>query len=339
MSQLIFVLLFGLLTGLPISAAAEVPCPDDPYHPSGGAVIASVFRPVEVQRGGTGAWIPAEQYMPVCTNDRVRTRDGARARLEFDDVDEANKRGPSVVNLGPDTEIAIEMYMRLSEGDSERDKATFLGLIKGTIRTFMKHVTDNAAFRVRTGTSICGIRGTTAGSVWDPQASSGYHAVHDGMMVCTRQGVEVRITDQQQIAIGPAGSGEVEPLDEARWTALTEAVDAGDGWLPPPPLVDGCAGPVQIGSEVRTDRYKLCDPNASVIYQACVVSRCIAPADKDTLLSKKPGFTAEQIESPPGYCQPACEEGYSRWSTVKGRKLCGRCYPGTRFHRGLGCCI
>jgi hypothetical protein len=326
------------------AASAQVRCPGDPEHPEGVAKVASVSK------GGLYLFRPGNpdlEFDPVapgtvlCSYDELRTSNESRARIEYFDRNEAS--GPSVVNIGPDTHVRIERYLWRDESVH-----TTLELLKGKIRAFLKHISQDSAFSVRTGTAVCGIRGSTVISSYEATLDETTHMVDHGLLECRRGDEIVPVTDQEMISILAGLVGQVQALDPRAWAEASAAVDAHDGWHPPSPFVqreseatdlpDGCKSAVQVGVELETSIYKVCDPNAGTQYQPCSFAWCITAAQKDQLLRDKPSHTAQKQ---PSTCAPKCEAdlGFKRLEFPDGRKLCGRCPDGTRFHRGKGCCV
>ena len=134
--------------------------------------VASVFRDVEVLAGGAGnKWEAIQKGYQVRLRDEIRTGPRGRARIEFADrLDESNA-GPTVVNIGSNSHVKMESYAVRFQRPKKSEG--IIGLIRGTIRAFTKNWGSGSAFKVRTGTSLCGIRGseeiiTFYGSDGDP---------------------------------------------------------------------------------------------------------------------------------------------------------------------------
>lgn len=148
-------------------------CPARAQDP--GAPIAnltSVFDDVKVlPQGKGGTWAVAEKGRALYRLDVVRTGPRGRARIEFVDRVQEDNAGPSVVNVGSSTEISMEKFdFSLTEKASQG----ILGLIRGTIRTFFKNFGGSrSSFAVRTGTSLCGIRGSESTVTYEGDEGSG----------------------------------------------------------------------------------------------------------------------------------------------------------------------
>lgn len=127
-----------------------------------GAVVGRVVGfsgTVEVlPQGKGGAWKPVELNYPLVLGDVIRTGSSSRARLEFADRDPQSAAGPSVINLGDETELAVESF--LVKFEKPRKSQGFFELIRGTIRAFTKGWSGDSNFSVRSGATVCGIRGS-----------------------------------------------------------------------------------------------------------------------------------------------------------------------------------
>ena len=151
---------------------ATFPFISSPSLPNGGKRCSSVcigmavspFRRVEVKRGNR--WENLNEGDDIYLSDVIRTGPRGRVRIQFADLKETErfKSGPTVVNIGSSSEIQMQKYeFRFKKRAAEEDRTFYENLVdftKGTIRAFTTNWGSRAAFSVRAGTSLCGIRGT-----------------------------------------------------------------------------------------------------------------------------------------------------------------------------------
>lgn len=145
--------------------------------------VVSVFKTVDVFRKNKK--IPGIQAgFKLERNDELRTGLRGRARIEFADRYQDKDSGPSVINVASRSHIKVEDF-RINLEDSTKNKGV-IELIKGAIRAFAKGWGgQEAAFSVRTGTSLCGIRGSEEvvryfGNQADGQQGMGSHSCLSG---------------------------------------------------------------------------------------------------------------------------------------------------------------
>ncbi|MGP0594630.1 FecR family protein [Nitrospira sp. T9] len=135
---------------------------------------------------GVRQWIPARKGYALHLDARVRTGRG-RVALEFTDRDEAYDLGPSVFNLGDNTEVEISDF-HVNWDRFERDGC--LDLIRGKIEGFIKGWGGQSGFCVRCGVAVIGVRGTEFTVDYDPSLEI----------------VTVQVTEGEVVLTGPGGS-------------------------------------------------------------------------------------------------------------------------------------
>lgn len=123
------------------------------------ARVTSVFKQVKILSAGAGQdWRVAEVGEELFLADEIRTGQRGRARVEFLDRYQDRNSGPSVINVASDSLIKIEDFYR--DPQDTRKNRGFIDLVRGAIRVFSKGWGGDSMFTVRTGTSLCGIRGS-----------------------------------------------------------------------------------------------------------------------------------------------------------------------------------
>jgi hypothetical protein len=234
-------LIIGLSTasllagGFSDKAAAQ--CPDG--RPVG--TIVGTVGTVRVLRSNGADFAPAPNGTVLCQGDRLQSAGDGRARVEW--ADRAENAGPTVLNLGLDSEIVI---VRFEVKPSEGERTGVIELIRGAVRAFTKGW-GQGSFSVRTGTSVCGIRGshvaigyfpTSPPAARGPAGLSGpaFAAVQEGTCECPPREIDpssVPLTDGQELEIGADGSRRVVPLSQDRWRQIVEEQTPDPPGLPP----------------------------------------------------------------------------------------------------------
>lgn len=140
--------------------------------------LVSVFGDVDVFR--ENGWEAARQGMLLYQDSEIRTGSTGRARIELNDRVEEGNRGPTVINVGSYSQIRMEKFEVSFTDPPERTGV--LDMIRGTIRVFTKNWGLRSAFSVRTGTSLCGIRGTDVIIDYRPRSGILSYALNHGVV-------------------------------------------------------------------------------------------------------------------------------------------------------------
>lgn len=135
-------LALGLAAG---AAAAEI----DPV-----ATLSPVTGTVEVRHAET--WERGLDGTELMRKDHVRTGRASSARIVFHDAVEG--AAATTVDVVPGTEVSLEQ-LEIQPGRPPR-RVGFLGLLRGAVRTWTKGWTGGSIFSTKTGTTVCGIRGS-----------------------------------------------------------------------------------------------------------------------------------------------------------------------------------
>lgn len=123
-----------------------------------GTVIAAKGT-VEVLSKGSRSWKKVDKNYRLLVTDEIRTgRLSSRARVELADRYPERNAGPTILNLGRDTHIRLEDFK--GKFDNDGGGSGILDLIRGKVRAFTKNFGIGSGLSVRTGTSLCGIRGS-----------------------------------------------------------------------------------------------------------------------------------------------------------------------------------
>lgn len=122
---------------------------------------------VEILARGAALWADGLPGMRLGTGDTIRTGDISYADLEFGGPSAGSGPVPSlsrdgkaqaaVVRIGANSSLTIDTYIA---SDNIEYRSILLDLALGEILVKVNKVKDESQFRVRTPTSIVGVRGT-----------------------------------------------------------------------------------------------------------------------------------------------------------------------------------
>lgn len=131
--------------------------------------LDSVEGFVEVKRGGE--WFEAEVGDELHQGDEVRTDPDSHARIIFWDEHDGHDAEPTVVDLSPETHLAIHDLMVELEGGKPA-RSGFLEMLRGALHAVAHGWGNDSLFSIKAGTTLCGIRGSAANVAHDPHDDS-----------------------------------------------------------------------------------------------------------------------------------------------------------------------
>ena len=179
-------------------------------------LVTSTFKQTEVLRGGQ--WVPLKEGMTVYIPDEIRTGPQGRVRIELRDRIEKGNRGPTIVNVGSGSHVKL-MKFDVSFDDPVV-RIGLLDVLRGTVRAFTRNWGERSVFSVRTGTSLCGIRGTDLIVKYDPtQDKTDYYLDHGKVEIVPKKGEKFYIIDDQMVRVEKGEAAEVKPMDASTWQA------------------------------------------------------------------------------------------------------------------------
>lgn len=153
------------------------------------AVVTSVFKGPTVSSIGSAGARELRPGDELAIGDTVRTSGRGRVRIELYDRIEERNVGPTVLNIGENSEVRLEgmnFHRRAVEARRagmtryELAREAVVDAVRGTIRVLTKGYLKEAAFSVRTGTSLCGIRGTDVEILYDPATDLVDYKLYEG---------------------------------------------------------------------------------------------------------------------------------------------------------------
>ena len=172
------------------------------------AFVSSVFKDVVKVRNGQIS--PLFEGDILFLFDKIITSKQSRARLTIYDRLEDGNRGPTVINVGSDSEIEIRKF-EISFTDGPKREG-LLDLIRGTIRAVTKNWGARSIFAVRTGTSLCGIRGTDVEIHYDPQTDFVYYRLYEGDVIIDTPRRQMSLPAGMEMTVSYGSPSEPMPL-------------------------------------------------------------------------------------------------------------------------------
>ena len=142
--------------------------------------------------------------------DTIRTSDKGRVRVEMADRDDRRDTGPTVLNISVNSEASFTDFRAPGAG-SGLDTSSAINLIKGAVRAIFQGWRGEAALSIRTGNTICGIRGSDVLIFYDPVVEVVVASVNEGHVdvTSTLTGEVVSLTDGQVVI---AWAGVFDPV-------------------------------------------------------------------------------------------------------------------------------
>lgn len=143
-----------------LAIALAAPAPSGAAEPTTAPIarLSLAAGEVAVKSRDDQDWRAAAKGAPLKRADVVRTGKDSIARIEMEDGKESTP--PTRVDLIPETEVSLNDLV-LEDGLPPRRRG-FLGLISGAVRTITHGWGARSLFSVKSGTTICGIRGSEA---------------------------------------------------------------------------------------------------------------------------------------------------------------------------------
>jgi len=180
-------------------------------------VVADLFGQAEIC-DGAGSCRRAREGARIFRDDTIKTGTDAtdRLRIRLQDRFCAAAACPSIVNLSSDTELAIQTYIA-----TDPDERSVWEIITGSIRaTFKGFRGRRSSMQVRTGTTVCGNRGTTYIVSHDADTGISLVAVQEGLVSCEVGDEEYDVETMEKMAVSARGEVSVDAMALGEWIAL-----------------------------------------------------------------------------------------------------------------------
>ena len=189
-------------------------------------VIESVFKTVEISRGGNGQWSPLAKGSTVHILDELRTGPRGRIRIQFEDRLSSSNAGPTVVNIGSDSHVKIEKFLISFNNPPKREGA--ISLLRGTVRAFTKNWGPHSQFSVRAGASVCGIRGTEVAVSYDPITYTATHVLDHGDAYLEAGNRQVQLTPRTSVTVVGDQMDWPVAVSEEAWSGIVDLTNLGE---------------------------------------------------------------------------------------------------------------
>ncbi len=160
------------------------------------------------------------QYIRI--GDTIQTgKDGRLKIMLFDRGPLIYRPGMTVINVAPNSELTWTSFRGFLEQDPDQD-GSYISLIKGMIRKYVGK--GEAALSIRTGVTICGIRGSDVLISYDPSIERVDAYVIEGHMDVTNSetGVTKSLTENQKLVVTGGNIGEIQFLSQGEWDSLVK---------------------------------------------------------------------------------------------------------------------
>jgi len=158
------------------------------------------------------------QYIRI--GDTVQTgTDGRLKIMLFDREPILYRPGMTVVNVAPNSELRWTSFRGFMEKDPDQD-GSYISLIKGMIRKYVGK--GEAALSIRTGVTICGIRGSDVLVSYNPSTERVEAYVIEGHMDVTHSqtGETKSLTQHQKLVVKDGILGDIQSLSQEEWDLL-----------------------------------------------------------------------------------------------------------------------
>jgi TPR repeat protein len=185
-----------------------------------GVAIAAMGD-IELHFCGGGV-IPLRKGTKIRIGDCIKTGPNGRVRVQMADRDEKHKCGPSVINVATNGEMCFAKFLASFDDPPKQNSA--IELLKGTIRMFFKGWGRHSSVSVKTGVTVCGIRGSEVIISYDPEKERVLAYVLHGLMdvTNTRTGATKSLKKNQKLVVSKGVIGKVEPLSRKEWDSLVK---------------------------------------------------------------------------------------------------------------------
>jgi hypothetical protein len=156
----------------------------------------------------------------IAFGDCVQTGPDGRARIQMGDRDEERNAGPSVINIAKNSEMCFSEFLFMRDKDE-----TVYDLFKGTIRKFFRGWRGDSQVSVRTGVTVCGMRGTDFAVTYDPESQISETFVQEGIVDVTNlETGEMKTVNASQMLITAGNTtSAVEPFGPDQWDQFVES--------------------------------------------------------------------------------------------------------------------
>lgn len=191
-------------------------------------VLAGRFRKITIK--GCRGEFEARRGALLFLGDHVVTGPKGRARIIFNDRIDAIKSGPSVMNIGPNSDVLIkEMYRRYKTRVGKvlgKEPDNIVEALYGNVLLFFRGPPGSKwSFRVEAGVAICGIRGSEGMVSYNPDKEHVTAYLNEGHMDVTgASGQATELIPGKYVELERGSVGQTRAFTPANWTELTSNI-------------------------------------------------------------------------------------------------------------------
>ena len=185
-------------------------------------IVTSTFRDTSIRAVGSTSFRDLSTGDELGPGDSLKTGPRGRITIELYDLIEEKNAGPTVINIGSNSEITITHIRFHREIDAQRLASMpadefylerFFDLVRGVTKVFTKGLGGEAAFSVRTGTSLCGSRGTEIEIEYDPEIDLVEYRLTEGAVEISAPSGKLSLREGSQLTVDKGQIGTPQPLE------------------------------------------------------------------------------------------------------------------------------
>jgi hypothetical protein len=170
----------------------------------------------------------------ITTGDCVRTGPNGRLRIQMNDRDDVRNAGPSTIHISRDSVLCFGKFDVNYDQDRTYSRETLIDLITGAIRVFFKGWGRNSSVSIKTGVTLCGMRGSDVYILHKPEDDFVGVMVLEGHVDVTSEvtGETVSLSDHQSGFIVEGDLVASGDFEQETWDAAMEESGLGDEDFP-----------------------------------------------------------------------------------------------------------
>ena len=177
-------------------------------------IIRGLFGKAYVKEKGISDWKPVKVGYILHMNDHLRTGPRGRVRWEYLDHYETINAGPTVITISKNSVVVMEKFDVIYRGPKTITSGV-IDLLRGGLRAFTKGWGGRAAFSVRTGTSLCGIRGTDIEIKYSPAEGRTHYRLYSGVVDITTPSDKLTLKHGYEVTVVNGVIGDMKRIQKA----------------------------------------------------------------------------------------------------------------------------
>jgi hypothetical protein len=216
----------------------EVYGPQEDYVAQGYVGLVTAISGDVVQEYCAGGERPLLRGGRIKIGDCIRTGPVGRIRITMADRDVRRNAGPTTISFS--TNSVACFYKFDANFDDSPQIETVIDLIKGAVRVFFKGWGRNDSVSIRTGVTVCGIRGSEVLITYVPSDDLVYTMVLEGHMDVTSEatGETVSLTENQSLVVANGDFYNAGPATQEQWDSQLEDLELRDEDFPDVDIIE-----------------------------------------------------------------------------------------------------